>query len=214
MIPVEQNHSSSDWSVQPLDQPPYMLGSGTQTANPNFQHKISEAIAGGRVPPDANVINLSAIRKLRSTAEHPESLWLSSGQTPSILARIVNAHISELSDALSDLREIRSEAQEENFSEPSYIATANAVRLLQEMYLISPRRFEVYPTPDGDVAIDAPSDHDRSVVLFCEAAGGALCLVNMGDKHRCARYSHACDLPDSFLRDALVELARRDEQAA
>ena len=66
------------------------------------------------------------------------------------------AGISELNDALRDLREARDEAREEGLPQPSDTALRNAERLLREMYGISPRRFEVYPTPDGEIAIDAP----------------------------------------------------------
>ena len=71
---------------------------------------------------------------------------------------------------------------------------------------ILPCRFEVYPTPDGEIAIDAPGGYGQSVILYCKAEGGALCLVNIGGKHRHAGYSHASYLPDNFLRDALAEL--------
>ena len=41
-------------------------------------------------------------------------------------------------------------------------------RLLKAMYEITPRRFEVYPTPDCEIATDAPD-------------GGALYLANLRD---------------------------------
>ena len=55
----------------------------------------------------------------------------------------------ELYDALYDLQEATDEALEEGFPVPAEMALENAERLLREMYLISPRRFEVYPTPDA-----------------------------------------------------------------
>lgn len=62
----------------------------------------------------------------------------------------------ELNEGLYDLRQATDEAIEEGFLVPSGIALENADRLLREMYGISPRRFEVYPTPDGEIAIDVP----------------------------------------------------------
>ena len=82
------------------------------------------------------------------------------------------ANISKLNDALHDLREARDEAREEGLPQPSDTALGNAERLLREMYGISPRRFEVYPTPDGEIAIDAPDGQGRSVILLCDSEGG------------------------------------------
>ena len=110
----------------------------------------------------------------------------------------------DLRDALHDLDGAIAEAREENFPAPSEAALMNGRRLLQAMYRISPRRFEVYPTPDGEVALDAPGGHGRSVLLLCASEGGALCLVNMNGAHRRARYSDADLLPDGFVREALA----------
>lgn len=120
----------------------------------------------------------------------------------------------DLLDALHDLDEAIAEAGEENFPEPSKTALTNARRLLSAMYRISPRRYEVYPTPDAEIAIDAPGGHGRSVLLLCESDGGALCLVNMNGAHRRARYSSADLLPDGFVREALAELTFGDNLAA
>ncbi len=120
----------------------------------------------------------------------------------------------ERADSLRELGGVVAEAQEEGFPRPSEEAVKNARRLLRAMHRISPQRFEVYPTPDGEVAIDAPGGAGRSVILLCASDGGALCLVNMGGAHRRARYSDTTRLPDGFVREALEELAQRDKRAA
>ena len=117
-----------------------------------------------------------------------------------------STHSEELTDVLQDLREATDEAREEGFPFPSDKAKINAERLLKKMYDISPGRFEVYPTPDGEIAVDAPSGKGKSVVVFCDSEGGALCMVNMSGEHRRARYSNANKLPDNFVRNALAEL--------
>lgn len=127
---------------------------------------------------------------------------------------IAGGRNADLRDALNDLDEAAAEALEEEFPIPSDLALSNARRLLLALYKLSPQRFEVYPTPDGEVAIDAPGGRGRSVVLLCDSDGGALCLVNMDGRHRRARYSDTGLLPDGFVREALDELARRDELAA
>ena len=119
----------------------------------------------------------------------------------------------ELNDALGDLRNATDEASEEAFPFPSDVALANADRLLREMHRISPRRYEVYPTPDGEIAIDAPGEHGRSALLLCNSEGGALCLVNMNGDHRRARYATTERLPDSFVRNVLAGLTHESDQA-
>jgi len=123
-----------------------------------------------------------------------------------LLGRIAEIDTATLNDALSDLRGARDEAREEGFSQPSDQALQNAERLLKAMYGISPRRFEVYPTPDSEIAIDAPDGQGQSVILLCDSDGGALCLVNMNGNHRRARYATTKTLPDGFVREALAAL--------
>lgn len=115
---------------------------------------------------------------------------------------------TRLAEALQDLREARDEAREEGFPEPSDTVIANAEQLLQDMYVIAPQRFEVYPTPDGAIAIDAPGGFGRSFVVFCEPTGGALCMLHLNDEHRSARYDATRTLPDDFVRQALAELGQ------
>ena len=112
----------------------------------------------------------------------------------------------ELNDALGDLRNATDEASEEAFPFPSDVALENANRLLRELYRISPRRYEVYPTQDGEIAIDAPGGAGQSVVLLCDSDGGVLCLVNMHGDHRRAHYSAGDRIPDSFVHTALAKL--------
>ena len=112
---------------------------------------------------------------------------------------------TDLASALRDLDEVIAEAREEEIPVPSRLAIENAKRLLLWLYSISPRRFEVYPTPDAEIAIDAPSDRG-SVILLCDSYGGALCMVNLDGNHRRARYSSSNALPDGFVREALADL--------
>ncbi len=113
---------------------------------------------------------------------------------------------TDLADALRDLDEVRDEAREEGFPEPSEPAVDNAGRLLRRMFAISRRRYEIYPTPDGEVALDAPDGRGQSVLLLCASAGGVQCLVDAKTGHRRAAYAAAAVLPDGFLDEALAEL--------
>ena len=89
----------------------------------------------------------------------------------------------ELRAALRDLDSAEPDAREDGFPIPLKEAQENARRLLQAMFRISNRRFEVYPTPDGEVAIDARGGPGRSVLLLCDSDGGTLCLVNPNGKN-------------------------------
>ena len=117
----------------------------------------------------------------------------------------------ELHSALNDLLTVPAEACEEGTPIPSDLAFKNAERLLKDMYEIAPRRFEVYPTPDGEIAIDAPDGRGSSIILLCDSDGGALCLVNMNGSHRRRRYLAIDTIPDGFLREALLELERKND---
>ena len=117
-----------------------------------------------------------------------------------------------LAEALRDLQDVAQEAREEGFPQPTETVLSNAARLVRAIFGLHPFRLEVYPTPDGEVAIDALGDHSGSVILLCDAAGGALCLVNTGNGSHRARYSEVDQLPDWFLSEALAELARRNQE--
>ncbi len=140
------------------------------------------------------------------------TLQLRSGIIEKILKHGPNRADTRLEDALQDLHEAREEAREEEFPEPSGTAIANAERLLRAMYEISPQRFEVYPTPDGEIAIDAPGGYGESVLLLCESSGGALCMVDVNGEHRRARYGSTRTLPDGFIGEALRELTHAASQ--
>ena len=124
-------------------------------------------------------------------------------------AHAAEVSYSELNQALEDLSAATNDASEEGFPPPSDKALNNAEHLLKEVYAISPRRYEIYPTPDGEIAIDAPGGYGYSVILLCGSNGSALCLVNMNGQHRRARYSSIETLPDGFLREALAELKQK-----
>ena len=114
-----------------------------------------------------------------------------------------------LSDAFAALNHAAAEAEEEGFPMPSDVAVVNAKRLLHEMYAIAPQRFEVYPTPDAEIAIRALAP-GRSVIVLCESDGEALCLANLNNGRRRKRFDSVDALPDRFLKKALLDLKSED----
>ena len=113
---------------------------------------------------------------------------------------------ARLAAAQQELAEVAAEACEKDFPVPSELAFENARRLLPQIYQLSPRPIAVYPMPDREIVIDIPGGFGRSVGVYCESDGGALCLVNISGEHRRARYATTRTLPDGFIREALAEL--------
>lgn len=112
----------------------------------------------------------------------------------------------ELAAALQELSKVGEAVAEDGLEMPSEAAFANARRLLEAMYRISPRRFDVYPEPGGYITIDARGANNGIAVVMCDSDSGVLCVVIIDDEPRRARYSTARKLPDGFIRDALLEL--------
>lgn len=111
-----------------------------------------------------------------------------------------------LSIALTDLQEAADYAREEGFPIPSNSAIDNAKRLLHDIRKISLLHLEVYPTPDGEIAVHVPNGCGRSILVLCGSDGSALCLANLESGHRRKNYPAADVLPDKFLRQVLAGL--------
>ena len=111
----------------------------------------------------------------------------------------------ELRDALTDLKEATDYAREEGFPIPSKSAFGNAELLLREVRKITPLHLEVYPTPDGEIALHFPNGRGRSVVVLCDSDGSVLCLANLESDHRRKSYATIDALPDEFLREVLID---------
>ena len=112
----------------------------------------------------------------------------------------------QLYGAVNDLMEIDVEAREKDFPTPSVETKIIAESTLRVLHQIPPWRFEVYPMPEGEIAINASGVRRHSVLIICDLNGGAWCSVNMDSAHRRAYYSDMSVLPDSFVREALEEL--------
>lgn len=174
---------------------------------------FTEEIRGEGFPVPCDVVWWNAHRPPYAGSTDSGTLPLKTAAA-GLAAFLVGDLYPDLYEALQDLDEAEDEAREEGFPIPSNTALGNARRLLHAMYRILPRRFEVYPMPDGEIAIDVLGGPGRSVLLLCGSDGGALCSVNMDGAHRRARYSDTRGLPDGFVRDALAELERPDSVAA
>ena len=111
-----------------------------------------------------------------------------------------------LKEALSDLDRVVAEAGQEEYPTPSIGLVEDARRLVRAMYAIWSRRFEVYPTEDGEISIDVPSGYGRLLVVVCSPDGSVQCSLVLDGDYRSERYDSAGELPDEFLREALLTL--------
>ena len=173
----------------------------------------AEHVAGIRIPVPStseeraivSQINEQALKAMEAR-RRALSLDMQAVETTSALMGRNTATASfqpHLLEAMNDLEGIRTTARDDNCQIPSELAVDNAKRILPLMHQIWAHRFDVYPMPDGEIAIDAPGGYGRSVILLCESDGCALCLVTLDGEHSRARYSTTRTLPDGFLREAL-----------
>ena len=111
-----------------------------------------------------------------------------------------------LAQALEELDQVVDEAQSEGYEIPNSIAIDNAKRIVKRIYdnLLHP--FQVYPMPDGEVAVDITNGVGSSVLILCCSDGSTLCFVNICGNQRRAHYSSSDALPDGFMQEALEEL--------
>ena len=112
----------------------------------------------------------------------------------------------QLVQALEELDQIVDEAQSEGYEIPSSVSIVNAERIIKRIYDNLSHPFQVYPMPDGEVAVDVTDDNGSSVLILCCSDGGTLCFVNINGNQRRARYSNSDALPDCFMHEALEEL--------
>ena len=62
---------------------------------------------------------------------------------------------------------------------------------------------DVYTMEDGKIAVEIFGSPGRGFLLICEPGGSALCIVNVEDAPRRARYESSTVLPDGFLFEGL-----------
>ena len=111
-----------------------------------------------------------------------------------------------LTQALEVLDQVVDEARSEGYETPNSIAIVHARRIVKRLYdnLVYP--IQVYPMPDGEVAVDVTNGDGSSVLILCCSDGGTLCFVNIDGNQRRAHYSISDILPDGFMQEALEEL--------
>ena len=115
---------------------------------------------------------------------------------------------SWLTEAMRELEEIDAEVEEEGLPPISAKAKEEAHRILSKLPMNLPSAPTVFPTMDGEIAIqfNMPSMR-RAVVIELSNDGQAACFASMDGRNRRARYSDSSDLPDDFVEAQLRALA-------
>ena len=102
---------------------------------------------------------------------------------------------SWLPEALEELDEASTEAEEEGYKPVSELARANAEHLVSELAACVVQAPVVHSTPEGGIAIDFRNrERDAAVLIECEADGEAVCFDDIGDKRGRTRRSDASDI--------------------
>ena len=111
----------------------------------------------------------------------------------------------DLAEAREDLLRVFQEAEEEGYPPPTELAFNTAARLLTTMYAISPRRFEVYPTSDAEIAIDTAPRPGVSLIVLCDSDEEVLYLLYIDGYQESERFRSVNDLSLEVLRRLLSD---------
>ena len=114
-------------------------------------------------------------------------------------AQITDTYLFHGWEVFQELRSVDQEAKEEGYPVPSQDAKQTAVSLLGHILEFA-GAVTVYPTPDGEIAIDAYSKRG-SVVVLCEPSGNVFCMSNVDGVQKSNRFSPA----DTILYGGLLE---------
>lgn len=123
------------------------------------------------------------------------------------LRRVETGFNTHLNEALQELDSVDRHLEENALPLPSAEARSNARTLIPRLCRLYHHGFAVYPLFDGEIAIEATVASRHSVLFSCEPDGSVLCLVNIRQRRRRAKYHDASELPDRFICDALTELS-------
>ena len=113
---------------------------------------------------------------------------------------------ADLNAALTDLAEVKEEALADGFLEPTEDAVHCAERLLRRSYKFIPQRYEIYPMPEGEVALDPPSGFKQSILFLCRPDGSVHCMLYLNGVHETFTFESEQVLPEQFLRETLLRL--------
>ena len=108
-----------------------------------------------------------------------------------------------LREALDKLAGVADQAAKEGYPVPSQDQVEQAKRLLRGAISVGPVGYDVYATPQAEIAIDFTTD-DFSIALYSKADGSSECFVDMGGSSQShAWYRNPDEALGAFFQDAL-----------
>lgn len=118
---------------------------------------------------------------------------------------------SWLAEALLELEDADTEAEEEGYPPPGSLAKAQAERILGKLAITDPAGSSpaISPTADGDIAISFHNQEIEGIVqVLCEQRGSAAVYSTIAGKsqYTCYDVASARDLPDAILKGELAKL--------
>lgn len=111
---------------------------------------------------------------------------------------------SDYIEAMVDLKNVFDCAKEEGIKPIQLETYRTARRTFEVLYEKYPRRYEIYPMPNGHIIVDALNDKGKSVMFSCRPDGSVLCF---GDKKSDRKkYSTPEVILDTFVSEAMNKL--------
>lgn len=123
--------------------------------------------------------------------------WNTTGARP---RRNVHDHAEAARRAL---RSIAQTARRQGYELPVSETKKSARRILDSLAKEFKCHFEVYPTEEGEIAIQISGGYRRGVLISLERDGSAMCFLTIGGTNDRKAYKSADELPDYFARDAI-----------
>ena len=109
-------------------------------------------------------------------------------------------------DAMFD--DFENDALEAVHGVPDDAVVAELRRIVTAMYLRWPSEYDVYAMDSQAAAVEIQRDPEQgTLLLVCEPAHQALCIVTIASVSRRARYQDSAMLPDGFVADGMRDMA-------
>ena len=95
----------------------------------------------------------------------------------------------DFTNAVNDLRDSPEAAEQDWGITLESAVIDQAHRVLTSVFEIFPRSWNIYPTPEGEIAIDADTPHGTKVVVTCNLTGAVRCMAYINGEFRSQEYA-------------------------
>ena len=109
----------------------------------------------------------------------------------------------DFTNAVNDLRDSPEAAEQDWGITLESAVIGHAYRVLTSVIKTFPRSWNIYPTPEGEIAIDADTPHGTKVVVTCNPTGAVRCMTYINGEFRSQEYAQVGRDFIATLREAL-----------